>query len=153
MFIAHLPAGWLLARRFDDRRARVAFLAGAVAPDLDLIWWYLVDGGAVHHHRYFTHLPLVWVLAALGASVLLRAGSRPIALALCGGVLLHIALDSVAGDVAWLWPFDQRLFSMVTVPTTDAHWLVSFATHWTFGIEIALVVVAAAVALRRRPRR
>lgn len=148
MFIAHLPAGWLLARRLDDRRARIALLVGAVAPDLDLAWWYLVDDGAVHHHRYFTHLPLVWLLAAAAASLVPRAGTRRSALAVCGGVLLHITLDSVAGDVAWLWPFDHRLFSMVTVPATNAHWVVSFATHWTFGIEAALVIGAAATWMR-----
>lgn len=150
MFVAHLPAGWLFARTLRNRAARRALLVGAIAPDLDLVWWWLVDHGAVHHHRYLTHLPAVWALAALGCALLLRGGARRVALALCAGVLLHIALDSVAGDVAWLWPFDHRLFSLVTVPPTGGHWVWSFVGHWSFGIELVIVAVAIAVARTHR---
>lgn len=142
VFIAHLPAGWLLGRALGERAARRALLAGAVAPDLDLLWWWLVDHGTVHHHRYLTHLPAVWALVALAAALTLRRRARRVALAMCAGVLLHIALDSVVGDVAWLWPWSSRLFSLVTVAPTGGHWVWSFVSHWSFGIEVAIVVVA-----------
>lgn len=154
MFIAHLPAGWLATRALRDAGARRALMVGAVAPDLDLVWWWLVDHGAVHHHRYLTHLPAVWALAALVCIATLRHGPRRVTLAFCLGVLLHIALDTVAGDVAWLWPASDRLFSLVTVPPTRGHWVWSFLTHWTFALELLVVVTAAGWWARsaRRPR-
>ena len=60
-------------------------------------------------------------------------------------------LDSVAGSVRWLAPFSDRETTLVEVPATHALWIVSFVTHWTFAVEIGLVVAAVVVwALRRR---
>ncbi len=119
-------------------------MVGAVAPDLDMAWWWLVDHGAVHHHRYVTHLPATWLAAALVAALALGGAHRRLALSTCAGALLHLVLDGVAGDVAWLWPLSDRLFSLVTVPATGGHWVVSFVTHWTFTLEVAITAAAAA---------
>ena len=73
MIIGHAPAGYLLACACDRSffRDPVMFWAiviGAVAPDLDMLWFLFVDRGAVHHHTYLTHDPTVWaVVLFLGA--------------------------------------------------------------------------------------
>lgn len=168
VFIAHLPAGYLAALALErastsntvrpppSRALRRAILVGAVAPDADLLWWWWVDHGAVHHHRYGTHLPAVW-LAVLLLALLWRASARTAALreALLGlsiGALVHVALDTVAGDIAWLWPLDDRFFSLVRVPATGGHWVLSFVTHWTFLLELLILGSAAAALLSRRRR-
>ncbi|MCM0684581.1 hypothetical protein [Akkermansia massiliensis] len=51
MFIAHLPAGYLLAKtirlRTPGRKAvMTAALLGAIAPDLDLFYFYTLDGAS-----------------------------------------------------------------------------------------------------------
>ena len=70
MFIAHLPAGYisstLLLQRFKSSPVNAkAFVAsgmiGAIAPDLDMFYFYLIDQGRHNHHSYFTHFPLVWI--------------------------------------------------------------------------------------------
>ena len=77
MFIGHLPAGYLitctLMKRLPliarhARWAMVIGLLGAVAPDFDLFWCYLVDNGQRHHHLYPSHWPLLW-FALLAATV------------------------------------------------------------------------------------
>jgi hypothetical protein len=69
MLIAHLPAGYLLAKASRGRMALC--LAGSLLPDLDMLrfWW---KGGPVHHHACFTHLPAFWAVLSLG--LILRPG-------------------------------------------------------------------------------
>ncbi|HEV7822952.1 MAG TPA: metal-dependent hydrolase, partial [Burkholderiales bacterium] len=70
MIIGHLPAGYLLStftymRLGSDVVSRQVFLlagmAGAIAPDADLLYFYLIDQRQHHHHTYFTHFPVVWL--------------------------------------------------------------------------------------------
>jgi hypothetical protein len=110
VFIAHLPAGYLattallhgrqLAPAARRRLLRLG-LAASVLPDLDLLYFYLVDGRRHVHHAYLPHLPLAWV-AALGATaaVLWRrratSAARAALVVLGANVLLHLVLDTVA---------------------------------------------------------
>ncbi|MBB3992622.1 hypothetical protein GGR95_000241 [Sulfitobacter undariae] len=59
MFIAHVPAAYLLSRSLRDPQAQIALLIGSVAPDLDLTRFYFLDGQSIHHHEYLTHRPLL----------------------------------------------------------------------------------------------
>lgn len=130
-----------------------AALAGAVFPDLDLIFFYFVDNRAFHHHAYWVHAPafaaacsaLAWGLARL-----LARPAAPVVLAFAAAWMLHIVLDSLAGGIMWLWPLDTRLFQLVEVPATRSHWLASFLNHWTFLPEVAICVVALLVYRRSR---
>ena len=68
MLTAHLPSGYVLAQgaRQDIPLLLPAALIGAVLPDLDMIWFHLVDHKAFHHHRHWMHILFFWmVMAAL----------------------------------------------------------------------------------------
>jgi hypothetical protein len=156
MITAHLPAGYLLARALPPRPGLVAtVLAASVLPDLDLAWFYLVDDRAFHHHRYWVHVPGFWALVAVVVLPPLRLFAPrlfPYAVAALAAILLHLVLDSVAGSIMWLWPFSDRLHALVEVPATRSHWVLSFLTHWTVLLELAIWAAAAAVLLGgRRP--
>lgn len=163
MFIAHLPAGYL-ATRFLLRRMDVqgvnpgaflaAGLAGSVAPDLDLFYFYLIDDRANPHHSYVTHLPAAW-LALAGLLALLSCFKRVKAVAMPWMVfalngLLHLALDTVAGGIRWLAPFYTGYFSLFKVEPLYRPWWLNFFLDWTFAIELA-IVLAALIAWRRKP--
>lgn len=154
MITAHLPAGYVLSRAAGWRGpALVAALVGAVWPDLDLIWFYLIDDRAVHHHRYWVHAPGF----ALAVSALLVLAGRtvdatPVALGFSAGWLLHILLDAPVGGIMWLWPMSEQLYYLVEVPATQAHWLLSFIIHWSFLAELTVWAVAATLLLRRVSR-
>lgn len=69
MILAHLPAGYLLCRlayrRFrhripSDRRFMLWGLRGSIAPDLDMLYFRLIDHQQTHHHEYVTHWPILW---------------------------------------------------------------------------------------------
>jgi len=152
MFIAHLPAGYLAARllaRCTGIKATptlvLAGMAGGVFPDMDLLYGAWVDGGRVHHHLYWPHLPLVWA----SAGVLFLLARRRLGDAcgrLCGvfmlGVWSHLLLDSVAGDIWWLWPWLDTPFSLINIPAIHTPWWLNYLLHWSFAVELAIVALA-----------
>jgi inner membrane protein len=155
VFIAHLPAGYLLTRaiqaRAGDRSRRVLAvgLVASVLPDIDLLWFYLVDGRRTVHHAYVTHLPLFWiavaVLVRIAARVLGWRGAGLLIAVALANLLLHMALDSVAAGIWWLWPLAEVEVNLVRVPAGQGWWVWNFVLHWTFLLELALVAAAAAL--------
>lgn len=152
MFIAHLPAGYfaarLLARRIGIKATSalvLAGMAGGVFPDMDLLYGAWADGGRVHHHLYWPHLPPVW--AGAGLLFLLarrRLGDtcrRLVGVFMLGG-WSHLLLDSVAGDIWWLWPWLDTPFSLVNIPAIHTPWWLNYLLHWTFAVELAIVFLA-----------
>jgi inner membrane protein len=163
MIIGHLPAGYLasklLFRHFDAPgvtcvRFFWAGLLGAIAPDLDMFYFYLVDHRLHHHHTYFTHFPLVWGALLLLAALWLHVKkARPMAalafiFALNGS--LHLLLDTIVGDIWWLAPFVDKPFSLFTVPALYQPWWLNFLLHWSFAIEVGVLLTAAALWYRSR---
>ena len=150
MITAHLPAGYLAHAALDrlgaDRRLTLGVLLGSILPDLDMFWFALVDHGAVHHHTYLTHRPALWLLIAAVGLLLKQYWAVGIGL---GGVL-HVALDSIVGSIAWAWPVSDVSWPLVIVPATQDHWVMSFLFHWTFFLEIVLFCAAILVFLKRR---
>lgn len=153
MITAHLPSGYLLARGAGWRGpVMVAALVGAVWPDLDLLFFYVVDDRAFHHHRYWVHAPAfaIAVTLLLTLSHWRWPAGFALLLAFSCGWGLHILLDSVAGDIMWLWPHSTQLFALFTVPATQANWVLSFLLHWTFLAELVIWAAALTLLYRRR---
>lgn len=149
MFIGHLPGGYLAARalwRKGQKHLIIATLIGSVLPDIDMLWFYFVDHGSTHHHTYITHRPAVWAAIAL-IGLALR---KPVITAVGLGGLVHMALDSIVGAIAWGWPFTNASAPLVVVPATHENWILSFLTHPTFLVEIALFASALTLYLRTR---
>ena len=160
MFIAHAPAGFLLIKALVPKQKQRLMLwcTGlffAVAPDLDLFWFYFVSSRTVPHHQYPTHWPCLWVAlfaAALVLSSRLRKPAlRPHLFVGFACVMLHLVLDSVAAEIFWLAPFSDFHINFVTVPAVENRWWVwNFILHWTFALEILTCLVAGGVYLRSR---
>ena len=156
MFIAHLPAGYLLARRIaprlaaapaDARRLMAVGLVGSILPDIDLFYFYLADGRQTLHHDYWTHIPAFWPAAMLAAAGLMWLARVTIPwrefLVLLAGIFLHLVLDTPAGGIAWGWPVSQHRFLLLEIPARFDWWVWNFILHWTFLAELAIVGRAA----------
>ena len=150
MILAHLPSGYLLGRATGtrDRTVLIAALIGSVAPDFDMFWFHLIDQGQTHHHRFWPHIPLVMLgiaaCALLLTAIVARRWLAPVAV-FFGAVMMHLLLDTVNGGIMWLWPLNDRLYSLVTVPATRSHWVLSVLTHWSTLAELAIIAAAAMV--------
>ena len=163
MFIAHLPAGYLTARGAERCGAKhpllmAACLLGSIAPDFDLLYFYLVDSCRHHHHSYFIHWPVVWLgLLLLSLLWLLwrRGGVAIPAVAFSASGLLHIALDGVVGDIQLFAPWSDEYYVLATVPALHKPWWLNFFLHWSMGIELLICSLAAGLftmRLRKRPQ-
>lgn len=155
MFIAHLPAGYissaLLCRRLKlsgaNARKFMAFgTLGAIAPDLDIFYFYLIDQRQHNHHSYFTHFPLLWA-ALLLCSVIWLYKSRSKSLAALAVIfsfngLVHMILDTVVGAIQWFAPFIDRYFAFFPITARYHPWWLNFILHWSFLLEIGILVIA-----------
>lgn len=160
MFIAHIPAGYLLSkailRRTLTRYEWLALATGSVFPDLDLLRFYLLDHRQIHHHHYWTHRPFVWACIWTIALLLSRSiGRKPYGAVhvffIC--VFLHLVLDTLAGDIGWCWPFSHHHWTLVTIKNTHNLWVMNFLLHWTFGVEILICLLAGWVFYKTDSRR
>ncbi|MBE1203917.1 metal-dependent hydrolase [Aminobacter carboxidus] len=161
MLIAHLPAGFVLGTLVRDlgRGARTimpAALLGSVAPDLDMFYFYLIDGQQTHHHSYFTHWPLFWTglgVVALPLVKWLWPQLFAAAMVFFTAVMTHMVLDSIATPMQWLMPFSDVTVELVTIPARYSHWVLSFILHWTFALELVICAWAALLAVRQLRQR
>ena len=151
MLIAHLPSGFVLSSYLLAPLRRVpvrpiwlllAGCLGGIFPDFDMLYFYFVDNGMVHHHRYATHWPLLWLGLLSGALVglaLCRRMPAPWMLLMFSlGGLLHVLLDSLAGDIWWFAPFVDQRYSLVTVTPRYKPWWLNFILHWVFLVELLI---------------
>ena len=159
MLIAHLPAGYLttkcLQKCTKTRNHLWIGLVASVIPDLDLLYFYLIDNRQTNHHDYLTHLPVFWgVLLFYSVAIvhLFIKNKKPayvILLIFYGNIFIHMALDSFAGYISWFYPFFYMKANVVEVPATYDWWVWSFVLHWSFIVEL-IIFGAAFYVFRKR---
>lgn len=158
MFIAHLPAGFLLTQallKFSDssaltKRQTLALiligLSGSIFPDLDLLYFYLIDGRQHGHHSYWTHMPVFWtllVLFSLSLSLSLKARLLSAGIIIFYlNIMLHLLLDTFVGGIFWLFPFNTSYLAFVSIKPIYGWWVWNFILHWTFALEILISSIA-----------
>lgn len=158
MFLAHLPAGYLLTKQIQRRMHEMKYLwiglVASVLPDIDLLYFYFIDHRQTLHHEYWTHLPIfwltLWAITAIGNLCFKSRTATVISLIFFSNVLLHLVLDTFVGGIAWLYPWNTQSIFLVTVPATHTFWVLSFLTHWSFLVELVIIVWAAAVFFRSK---
>ena len=160
MFIAHAPAGYLLTKALFPATTRNYALLMAtglffsIAPDLDLLRFYLASDRQLPHRVFFTHWPLFWAalsgLAWMVTAVLRKPGWRPFIAVAFANAELHLVLDTLAGDIYWLAPLSDMSLNLVRVPAAHSWWVWNFLLHWTFALELALCLAAGRVFYRSR---
>ncbi|MDP2691625.1 MAG: metal-dependent hydrolase [bacterium] len=155
MLIAHLPAGYLMSRQvqkvYKTHRFLWIGLVASVFPDLDLIWFYFVDNRAYLHHSYWVHKPVFCLAFFVVCYVLYRlfgSGKKQweyVIVLFFSNWLLHLVLDTVVGEIQWLYPYTTERYALFEVPAVYGWWLWNFVFHWSFVLEVGIVVVAGVV--------
>ena len=150
MFIAHLPAGYLLTTFLQRKLQTTAYLwiglVASVIPDLDMLYFYLIDDRQTLHHHYWTHLPLfwtaLWIITIFIGHAFKRRNIFVITTIIYCNLILHFVLDSFVGGINWLYPFIDHDLFLITVPATREFWVWSFMFHWSFLVEITILLLA-----------
>lgn len=168
MFIAHLPAGylvnkWVLSKvQCSDIRTKQLMKFGLIAsvlPDVDLAYAVLIDHSQIHHHRYITHWPSFWVLTFViwaGAIQLRKIRNVWPVYWACGlNITGHLFLDWIVGKMWLLAPFSDATFNLIVVPARHHPWYMNFFWFWTAWIEVLIVglAVRGSLSLRRMDTR
>ncbi len=162
MIIAHAPSGYILATLLIKRMARapvtvkaiiITGIIGALAPDFDMVYFYLFDNKQTHHHKYFSHWPIIWLglttLSAIWFNYAKQSKSATLSLIFCLGGVLHVILDSFVGDIWWFAPFLDKPYSLFTVPAKFKPWWLNFILHWSFAVELIICFWAFLIYRRR----
>lgn len=131
----------------------LASIIGAIAPDLDILYFYLIDNRQTHHHKYITHWPIAWlvllVISTLWLCLSKNKKSPFVFLVFSLGGILHVVLDSLVGDIWWFAPFLDKPYALFTVPAIFKPWWLNFILHWSFAAEIAICFWALLIYRRR----
>jgi len=150
MFIGHLPAGYVLTKYlqkyFKTSNFLLIGLFGSIVPDIDILYFYLIDHRQNLHHGYWIHIPFYWlIIAAITLAVLwLLKKNRALIAAVIffSNIFLHLFLDTIVGKIEWLFPFTNKAYYMFDVPAVRSFWVCNFVFHWTFLLEIGAVIWA-----------
>lgn len=157
MFIAHLPAGYILTHILQYKHHRSDYLwlglLASVLPDFDLLYFYLIDNRQNAHHTYFPHLPLFW-FGLWAATVLIGKWSGkysvyPVTL-FFSCIMLHMCLDSIAAPLYWFYPLSDIAVELVTVPARFDWWVWNYLFHWSFLLEIVIILIALCIFIRKK---
>jgi hypothetical protein len=162
MFIAHIPSGYIMSIALLKRIRHVPVpaaiivavgISGAVAPDLDMAYFHLVDHRQTHHHKYVTHWPLLWITLAAAFALWFswqkRSRAAFLGLVFSLGGVLHMVLDSFVGDIWWFAPFIDKSYALFNVPARFKPWWLNFVLHWSFAAEAGILVWALLLYRRR----
>lgn len=151
MFIGHMPGAYILAKKILKQQSnRVLILLACIAgvlPDIDILYFYLIDNRQHTHHSYWTHMPLFWMVVYAGLYLLAKVVgrgdyARPIMI-MASCTFLHLVLDSIVGKIAWFYPLSDTYYHLFHVPSVYSWWVANYLLHWTFLFEIGLCIAAA----------
>ncbi len=156
MFIAHLPAGYLLTRFLQRKLKTTKYLwiglLASILPDFDLPYFYLIDHRQTLHHEYWIHLPIFWLsVSFLAVLIFFFTKNRRfllISTIFLANIFLHLILDTFVAGILWLYPFSHVSLRLFTVPARYPFWGENFAFHWTFLVEIAIILWAFIVLIK-----
>lgn len=155
MFIAHLPASYICTHcilklaKINNYPAGKLYLLGmlaGIAPDLDLLYFYLFDGRQHHHHSYITHIPFFWLMLftiSVGVAYIYKNKTLLlVTILIVSNALLHLILDTPLGSIRWLYPVSTDSFQLLDIPARYSWWPLNFILHWTFLVEIIVLLLA-----------
>jgi hypothetical protein len=132
------------------------------APDLDNFvaytkirsWWYKPGVDSSIHRKFYSHIPLFWLVAGLMVYFLADGTYvKYIGLLLWIGSWTHFILDSIDGGIMWLWPFNTEVWALRNRGIRGAiqgrgffdYWYKMvriYMTRWTFYTEVAITLAA-----------
>ena len=145
-----------MQRRLNTTRYLWVGLIASIFPDLDLLYFYFIDQRRTLHHEYWMHLPLFWLSVWIAALIVFVTVKNKniflVSTIFIANIFLHLILDTFAAGIPWLYPFSHTSFVLIQVPSRYPFWIENFVFHWSFLVELAIVLWAVIVWLKDRKK-
>ena len=160
MFVGHLPAGYILTKKlqksFNYSKYLWIGLLGGIFPDLDIIYFYLIDHRQTLHHLYWIHIPFYWNLISMIFFIVVyltkNKNLKWVGVVFFSGIFLHLLLDTIVGGISWLYPLSNKSFFIFDVPAVYDWWVYNFVFHWTFLFEVTAIILAVFLLIKSRQK-
>lgn len=139
----------------------------AFLPDLDMFYsfkkakGFTIQDNSIEHRDYFTHAPLLWL--SIGLIIIFLSQNtfiKYLGLIFWLSSWSHFILDSINGDIRWLYPFSQKSYSLSHIKSKPINHPQKFFPYWseylkgyvinsqlTFLLEIILIFAALMICL------
>ena len=158
MFVGHLPAGYVLTKTVQKNikttKDLLIGLIASVLPDIDVLYFYLIDNRRNLHHSYWIHTPFYWLIIATTTFSILwllkKKNYMIAALIFFSNIFLHLFLDTIVGKIEWLFPFTDKAHYLFDVPPVFNFWVYNFIFHWTFLFEIGVIIWATGIFIKNK---
>ncbi len=139
------------------------------APDIDNFfafakvksWWYKQGMDNTIHRRFFTHFPILWMLAGLAVYFFAQSEYyKYFGLIIWVASWSHFLLDSISAyGIEWLWPFSKKVCALKNSGVKSEIVAESFVEYWwkftkkylakpEFYIEVLLILTAIIIYFR-----
>lgn len=129
-------------------------MIASILPDIDILYFYLIDNRQSLHHGYWIHIPFYWLIIGIIAFMtiyLLKKKDYYIAATIFfANIFLHLTMDTIVGKIQWLYPFTDQSYFLFNVPAVYDFWVYNFIFHWTFLFEVIVIVLAGYIIIKER---
>jgi inner membrane protein len=124
-----LPAGYILIKklqaRYDYNKYTWVGLLASILPDFDVISFY-INHYEIPHHDYWPHYPFYWLLIGIFAFPVIHLIKiekyRMMFIFSFANIFLHLFLDTITGEVKWLYPFSDQYISFFNWQLIYSFW-------------------------------
>lgn len=156
MIFSHAPGSFIAAfltkrcwaRSLPKKQITILYIVSmiaAVLPDVDVIYYYLVNA-TIRHRQHITHslflYLLIWLIFyAFGffkkSQILKSTG-----FVLFIGGLSHLILDSVTTGVPWFYPLSQRTWGLLSLSWFNFDFVYEHLFLFTLSTEVLVFLIA-----------
>ncbi|NQV12844.1 MAG: metal-dependent hydrolase [Parcubacteria group bacterium] len=161
MIFAHAPAGFIAAyvtkkiwqRGLSQLQTRWLYFVGTLAgilPDIDTLYYYLVDS-RFSHRELITHTPILYVVVCLTlyltGYLLKKKFIQALSLVIFFATLSHLIFDSLNSGIGWLYPGTDLIFGLLGISALAEGWYGQYLLVITYSVELAIFLGAGNIIL------
>ncbi|MFC1612757.1 metal-dependent hydrolase [Patescibacteria group bacterium] len=158
MIFSHFPAGYITAKITEKKfwknfsRIEILWLYAiilffSIFPDIDLFYFYFINGINGHHenltHSFFLYIFIALIVYFLGTLKKNRF-IKYMAFSIVLGATSHLVLDSLFSCVKWIWPIRNGVYGLPLI-TSYFNILNQYGIGFYLFVELFIIFLAISI--------